>query len=48
MRWTIAAFALFLAAPALAEDPPGCENASSNVEIGICVSRPPTRRPTRS
>ena len=37
MRWTVAAFALLLAAPALADDPPGCENASSNIEIGFCT-----------
>ena len=32
-----AAFLLALAGPALAQDVPGCENASSNVEIGNCV-----------
>lgn len=37
MRLTAAAFLLALAGPALAQDVPGCENASSNVEIGNCV-----------
>ena len=37
MRWTLAAFALFLASSVLADDPPGCENASSNIEIGACA-----------
>ena len=32
-----AAFLLALAGPALAQEVPGCENASSNVEIGNCV-----------
>ena len=36
-RLTIAAFAVALAGPAFAEEVPGCENASSNVEIGNCV-----------
>ena len=44
---TIAAFVLAVASPALAQDVPGCENASSNVELGMCTSRP-TRRLTRS
>jgi uncharacterized protein YecT (DUF1311 family) len=36
-RLTIAAFMLALAGPALAQDVPGCDNATSNVEIGNCV-----------
>lgn len=37
-RLTIAAFAVALAGPALAQDVPGCGNESSNIEIGNCVS----------
>lgn len=37
-RLTIAAFAIALAGPALAQDVPGCGNESSNIEIGNCVS----------
>jgi uncharacterized protein YecT (DUF1311 family) len=36
---TIALFALAVASPALAQDVPGCENASSNVELGMCASK---------
>lgn len=36
-RLTIAAIALAVAGPALAQDIPGCENASSNVELGTCA-----------
>jgi uncharacterized protein YecT (DUF1311 family) len=36
-RLTIAAFAFAFAAPAIAQDVPGCDNATSNVEIGNCV-----------
>ena len=39
MRWTIAAIALlFSALPVLADDPPGCSDLSSNVEIGQCTA----------
>lgn len=37
MRLIIAAIALALAGPALAQEVPGCANASSNIEIGNCV-----------
>jgi uncharacterized protein YecT (DUF1311 family) len=36
-RLTLAAFAVALAGPALAQDVPGCDNATSNIEIGNCV-----------
>ena len=36
---TIAAIALAVASPALAQDVPGCENAGSNVELGMCASK---------
>jgi uncharacterized protein YecT (DUF1311 family) len=36
-RLTIAAFAFACAVPAIAQDVPGCDNATSNVEIGNCV-----------
>jgi len=38
-RLTIAAFVLAFAGPALAQEVPGCENATSNVEIGMCASK---------
>jgi uncharacterized protein YecT (DUF1311 family) len=37
-RVTIAAFVLAAAVPAMAQDVPGCDNATSNVEIGMCTS----------
>ena len=36
-RLTIVAFALAFATPVLAQDIPGCENATSNVELGNCT-----------
>jgi uncharacterized protein YecT (DUF1311 family) len=38
MRLTIAAIMLAVAGPALAQDIPGCENATSNIELGMCTS----------
>ena len=39
MRWTVAAITFFLgAAPVLADDPPGCDDLSSNIEIGQCTA----------
>ena len=38
MRLIIAAFTVAIAGQALAQDVPGCESASSNVELGGCVS----------
>jgi uncharacterized protein YecT (DUF1311 family) len=37
MRLLLAAAVLTMAGTALAQDIPGCENATSNVEIGNCV-----------
>ena len=38
MRWSILLAAAVLAGPAFADDPPGCADLSSNVEIGQCTA----------
>jgi uncharacterized protein YecT (DUF1311 family) len=38
MRWSIVIAATLLAAPAVADEPPGCADLSSNVEIGQCTA----------
>ncbi|HET7714102.1 MAG TPA: lysozyme inhibitor LprI family protein [Bauldia sp.] len=37
MRLTAAAFMLAAVSPAIAQDVPGCGNATSNIEIGNCT-----------